>query len=85
MELDSILSITKEGAAFAGWRVYDVSNMETIEGPVDAGDAPCFEVWDNWYTILWDYTILHEGISTEELKQVVCGETDLFACALWNE
>lgn len=84
LEMDDIISITKDGAEFVGWMVYEVAEMETVEGEVDAGDDPCFEVWDGWFSVLHGATVIHDCISTEELKQLTCGELDLFAVALWN-
>lgn len=84
LELDSIVSITKDGAEFAGWMVYEVAEMETIDGEIDAGGEPCFEIREDWFTVLHGATVIHECISTEELKQIPCGELDFFIVALWN-
>lgn len=84
LEMENLLSITREGYEFAGWTVYDVAEMETVEGEIDAGGLPCFEVYDGWYTVLRDYTVLSENMSTEEVGQLVCGETDFFIVAQWK-
>lgn len=84
LELDKLLSVTWEGYAFDGWKVYEVGSMETREGQPEEAQQPCFEGFDGWYTVLHDVSVLHESISTEELSDMVFGGTDLFIMANWK-
>jgi len=85
LELNQLLSITRDGYTFAGWMVYEVAEMENMEGiPEDAEELPCFEVYDGWYCVLRDYRVISECMDTDELKTLVCGEQDLFICAIWE-
>ena len=85
LELDRIVSVAREGYEFDGWTVYDVAYMETIEGmPEETEDVFFFEVFDGWYCVVSDYTVLYENITTEEMAEIVCGETDLLIVAEWK-
>lgn len=84
LELDLLLSISREGYEFAGWTIYDVAVMETGEGMPEEEGLPCFEVFDGWYTVLRDYTVIGEGVDTAALHDIVCGNTDLFVVANWK-
>jgi len=84
LELDNLLSVTREGYTFDGWMVYEVPFMETVEGQPEDVEWPCFEVFDGWYTVLHDAEVLQEGVDTTELKDMVFGEKDLFIAAQWK-
>lgn len=84
LELDRLLSVSCDGAEFAGWTVYDVAWMETIEGMPEDESLPHFEVFNGWYCVLYDYIVIGEGMSTEEIGELVCGEGDLLIWAGWK-
>lgn len=84
VELDKIISITREGYEFDGWTVYDVAWMETVEGMPETDGQPCFEVFTNWYCVLWDYSVIGENMSTDEIRNLECGDGDLFIMANWK-
>lgn len=84
LQLDKLISVSCEGREFAGWTVYDVAWMETIEGMPDTDGQPCFEVFDGWYCVLWDYSVIGEGMTTEEVGELVCSEGDLLIWANWK-
>lgn len=84
LELDKLLDVRCEGREFAGWTVYDVAWMETIEGMPEEEGLPCFEVFDGWYCVLWDYSVIGENMSTGEMGELICGEGDLLIWANWK-
>lgn len=84
LELDRILAVTREGYEFAGWTVYSVGWMESLEEAPEDEDAIFYELYEDWYCVLGDAELIGEGMSTEEMGALVCGETDLFIAAGWK-
>ena len=86
LSLDTLVDLRCEGKTFAGWTVYEVGSMDTFESetaPI-VEDALCFEVFTGWYTVVSDYALLSEGLSTEEMGQLTLGETDWLIIAKWQ-
>lgn len=81
LELDRILSVNKENEEFVGWTVYDVTEMETSETYAMDDEAICIELPEGNYMVLRDYTFRGELVSTEELAEYVCGESDIAVIA----
>ena len=86
LELDRLVDVTCEGKTFAGWNVYEVMSMETIEleAPIEDENVICFQVFSNWYCIVSDYELIAQGLSTQELGEMSCSETDLLIIAQWE-
>lgn len=84
LELDNLLSVTREGYEFAGWTVYDVDMIENTDIMPEDENLVWFETFEDWYTILHDCTVIAENIDTNALREIVCGETDLFIAAQWK-
>ena len=85
LELDAIAAMNAEGKLFAGWTVYEynIDAMETSETCVEEEGVLCFEVFEDYHMVLREYTLCHELISTEELAEIVCEETDHVVIAGW--
>ena len=86
LELHTLVDLICEGKTFAGWDVYEIGGMDTFESETfpAVDDALCFEVFSGWYTVVSDYTLVHEGLSTKEMGELVCGESDLLIIANWQ-
>ena len=85
LELDAIAAMNAEGKLFAGWTVYEYNTdaMETSETCVEEEGVLCFEVFEDYHMVLREYTLCYELISTEELAEIVCEETDHVVIAGW--
>ena len=84
LDLDNLLSVTREGYEFAGWTVYNAGMIENTDVMPEDENLVWFETFENWYSILHDCTVIAENIDTDALREIVCGETDLFIVAQWK-
>jgi len=95
LELDNIAAMTAEGKMFTGWTVYEynIEAMETSETCVDEEGVLCFEVFEDNYMVLREYSVCQQlisedgveytYISTKELAEVVCEAADHIVIANW--
>jgi hypothetical protein len=79
-------SITKEGAEFAGWTFYAVSDGEWIqEEATDLQNnqlcAPCGEYG---YYLMSDYEVINENYTTDELMAYKCNGKNYYAIVNWK-
>lgn len=85
---EELMDVTREGAELDGWDIYEVLKMNSLE-EAPAEDVMYFRTeWGGeavFYYVLYDYNVLYEGLSTEEmLNLVVDGERDIWVVARWN-
>jgi len=83
LELDRVLSVTREGHTFAGWAVYEVTEMETLDAQPEEG-ALYFEPYEDWFLVFRAYTLVAEKATTEEVSALAFGENDVYVVALWE-
>ena len=83
LELHRVLAVTKEGYTFAGWNVYEVVEVETLDAAPEEG-ATYFEPYDDWFLVFREYTLLGEKLSTEEVSAMTFGENDVYVVAMWE-
>ena len=83
--LDSIVAMTAEGKVFAGWNVYeyDAEAMETSEVAVTEEGVLSFELFEGYHMVLREYTSCTDLLSTEELAEYACAESDHVVVAIW--
>ena len=86
MELSAYSAPAMEGKTFAGWTLYAVGGYESYEEGDDFATegALCFEVFEGYYSVVYDYELIAEGLSMQELGELVCGDTELLAIAQWE-
>lgn len=83
LEMDRIIALSKDGVVFAGWTLYDVSEMAISDACVEQEGLLCFGLRDGQHMVLRTYTAHDDLFSTKELAECVCGEHTHVAVATW--
>ena len=76
--LDTIDVVSEEGGEFTGWTVYEynIDTAEYSETSVEEEGVLCFELFEDYYWVLREYTSCVDLLSTEELAAYVCDAPD---------
>lgn len=79
-------SIEKKGAEFAGWTLYAVSEGEWIQKEVtDPAEGQfCAPCGDYGYYLMYDYEVISEEISTDDLMAYTCDDRNYYAIVNWE-
>jgi hypothetical protein len=79
-------SIEKKGAEFEDWTLYAVSEGEWVQKEVTelAEGQFCAPCGDYGYYLMYDYEVISEEISTDELMAYKCDDQNYYAIANWK-
>lgn len=79
-------SIEKKGAEFVGWTLYAVSEGEWVQKEVTdlANGQFCAPCGDYGYYLMYDYEVISEDMSTDELMAYKCDDRNYYAIVNWK-
>lgn len=86
---DTLVDISKEGAAFTGWTVYMAEDLFLSHEIVEEEDMLCLVFDENGYegvvyALLRNATVVDENMSTEDLCGITCNGENYLAVANWE-
>ena len=86
---DTLVDISKEGAAFTGWTVYMAEDLFLSHEIVEEEDMLCLVFDENGYegvvyALLRNAALVDENMSTEDLCGITCNGENYLAMANWE-
>lgn len=86
---DTLVDISKEGAAFTGWTVYMAEDLFLSHEIVEEEDMLCLVFDENGYegvvyALLRNAALVDEHMSTEDLCGITCNGENYLAMANWE-
>ena len=80
--------VTKEGAAFTGWTLYQAQEIYWGDEAISDEDLMCMvfdpEIPGKGYIMLRTPQLLNQSITTEDLLQITCSGQSYLAVANWE-
>ena len=83
---EEIISIEKEGAEFAGWTIYAVSEGEWVQEEVTglSDGQLCVSCGDYGYYFMKDYEVISETATTDEMLAYESDGRNYYVLANWK-
>ena len=86
---DSLIGLSKDGAAFTGWTVYMAEDLFLSHEIVEEEDMLCLVFDENGYegvvyALLRNAALVDENMSTEDLCGITCNGENYLAMANWE-
>lgn len=84
----SLLALDNYGAMFSGWTLYEADSTFWNEEPVEEDGITCFLIDERdpsaGYDVLVNAVLCGEDISTDQLYNMSCADTNYYAIATWD-